>query len=194
MSDRIGFALTLAAIVPLIGSGCGSQRQAHGARVALPMGSARLSEGRVSVLNKPGSSEYVPSGRTLELHGGRSVFSDARSVRFAKAVGSIRLFVAPGSRSDELCLIVENAAEASTAVDCAPRSVLTTGAIYLTKPDEAARTVDLFALVGDDVTSVGPATVENNVAVIFNLSGQLIALKNRAGQISMVDLGPQFLP
>jgi len=120
------------------------------------------------------------------------MLSEASSVRFAKAVGAVRLFVAEGSRSNEACLIVEDANEPSTAIDCAPRSLLRTGAIYLTKPDEAARTVDLFALVGDDVTSVASATVENNVAVVPNLSGQVIALRNKVGRVSMVDLGPQF--
>jgi hypothetical protein len=163
-----------------------------GGVAASRLGSAVISESETSVLTTASALQYVPSRRTLDLQSARSMLSDAGSMHFARAVGAVRLFVAPGRRSNEVCLIVEDADEPSTAVDCAPRSVLTTGAVYVTKPDDAARTVDLFALVGDGVTSVASTTVENNVAVVSNLSGQVIELRNKVGQTSMVDLGPQF--
>src|SRR4051794_20308768 len=159
---------------------------------ASTIGDAVISPGTLSVLTKANTSGYAPSTRTLELQSGRLILSDARSLRFARAVGTVRLFVAPGSSSNEVCLIVEDAKESSTSVDCAPRSLLTTGAVYLTKPDEATRTVDLFALVRDGVKSVAAASVENNVAVVRNLRDQVIPLTNQVGRLSMVDLGPQF--
>jgi hypothetical protein len=184
----VATGLVVAAVATIVGRG----HATPGAGAASTLGNAVISRGATSVLTRTGALRYAPSTRTLELQSARSILSDAGSVHFAKAVGAVRLFVAPGSHSNEICLIVENANEPSTAIDCAPRSILTTGAVYLTKPDDAARTVQLFALVGDDVTSVASSTVENNVAVVSNLSSQIIALRNKVGQVSMVDLGPQF--
>src|SRR4051794_14087361 len=96
---------------------------------ASTIGDAVISPGTLSVLTKANTSGYVPSTRTLELQSRRLILSDAGPPRFARAVGTGRLFVAPVSRSNEVCLIVEGAKESSTAVDCARRSLLTTGAV-----------------------------------------------------------------
>src|SRR3954467_12608228 len=82
---------------------------------ASTIGDAVISPGTLSVLTKANTSGYAPSTRTLELQSGRLILSDARSLRFARAVGTVRLFVAPGSSSNEVCLIVEDAKESSTS-------------------------------------------------------------------------------
>jgi hypothetical protein len=158
----------------------------------LTQGSAVVGDGHVSALDAPLSSNDVPSARTLELQAARSMLRDANDVRLAEAIGRVKVFIAPGKRPSDLCLIVEDASESSTAIDCGARSILTKGAIYMTKPDSENRSMDVFAVVSDGVTSVGPAIVKNNVAVIWGFSGQLVTLKNLAGQLSTQDLGPQF--
>jgi hypothetical protein len=65
------------------------------------------------------------------------MLSDAGDLRFAEATGTARVFVAPGRSSGDVCLVVEDASELSAAIDCAPKSVLRKGAIYLAKPDSA---------------------------------------------------------
>lgn len=151
---------------------------------ALRLGTAILGSGDLSVLNSP-TSLYAPSKRTLEMQAGHSMLRDARDLRFADASGTARVFVAPGTSSASVCLIVEDAAGPSTAIDCAPKSVLQRGAILLLKPD-GRQTVDVFALVGDGVTSVGSASVRNNVAVLRAFGGRVIELRNTAGDVSRV--------
>jgi hypothetical protein len=192
LAALLGLPALLGAVTALIL--VGRSDATPGGGEPLTLGSAVVGDGQVSVLNHRGSSEDALSTRTLDVQAARSVLSGAGDARLAKAVGAVRVFVAPGKRSSDICLIVEDASEQSTAIDCAARSVLTKGTIYMTKPGSETQTVDVFALVSDGVTSVGSAKVENNVAVIHNLTGQVIALKNDAGQVSTVDLGRQFLP
>jgi hypothetical protein len=155
-------------------------------------GNAIVGEGRVSVLNRPVTPHDLASKRTRYLQASNSMFSAATDIRLGKEIGATKVFVAPGKSSGDVCLIVEGAIEDSSAVDCAARSLLVKGAIYLTKPDYETRTADVFVLVTDGVTSVDSATVQNNVAVLTGHVGQLITLTNRAGVVSTVDLGPQF--
>jgi len=156
------------------------------------LGSAVVGSGDVHVLNTARSFDDVLSDVARERLTAHSLLRDADDVRLALVRGSLRVFVAPGKDPDALCLIVEETVQSSTATDCAPRSILRTGAIYMTKPDSNTGTEDVFAVVSDGVTSVGPTTVTNNVAVIPGFSGRLLTLKSRAGQTSTQDLGPQF--
>jgi hypothetical protein len=122
--------------------------------------------------------------------------SDAgASARLAVATATRRVFVARRD-NDELCLIVEDDAEQSSTVDCASRSVLKTGAIFISTPDYATKTVDVVAVVGDGVKAVSAeganAAVVNNVAILPRLNGRLITLIGANSVQSAVDLGPQF--
>lgn len=201
MQRRKSLALvtTLTAIVGVIaalafvraGDATGG-RQGAPALIGNPLGSALVGNGRAAILDRVPSADDLPSQRTLDLQGGHSMLSGMKDVRLARSAGPVRVLVAPAGHGSDICLIVEDSSEDSTAIDCTRRSVLAKGAIYLTKPDSATATVDLFALVGDGVIRVGPARVENNVAIIEDFSGQLITLTDNAGRISTVDLGPQF--
>jgi hypothetical protein len=157
-------------------------------------GTATLGDGSTSVLTRPAEASDVVTERTLDLHGRRPLLSDASHIRFAKAAGPVRVFVAPARREIDVCLVVEDATEQSTAIDCAPRSVLTKGAIYISKPHQESKTIDLFALVSDGVSLVESTPVANNIAIIWDFPRQTITLTNDAGQTSIVDLGPQFAP
>jgi hypothetical protein len=116
---------------------------------------------------------------------------DSADARLATTLGSTRVFVAPAKDAGDVCLIVEDSSEDSTAIDCAQRSVLIKGAIYLLKPNESTATVDVFAVVSDGVTMVDSTRVENNVVVIRDFPGQALALTNGQGVVSTVDLRPQ---
>jgi len=155
-------------------------------------GTTTVSNGDVSVLARPASSSDTASKRTGDLQASHHLISDLGDLRVATEVGPIRLLVAPGNKAGDVCLIVEDSSEDSTAVDCASRSLLSKGAIYLTKPDETSQTADVFLLVGDGVTSVNAQAVKQNVAMLQDLPGQLVELKDQAGSVSTVDLGPQF--
>jgi hypothetical protein len=156
-----------------------------------PLGTVAVGDGTVAVLASRPTADDLPTVRTVRLQQSRGMMSDAADLRLATALGSTRVFVAPAKDAGDVCLIVEDSGEDSTAIDCANRSVLIKGAIYLLKPNESTMTVDVFALVSDGVTMVDSTRVENNVVVIRDFSGQALTLTNGHGVVSTVDLGPQ---
>jgi hypothetical protein len=156
------------------------------------LGTRTISSAELTVLRAGAEAGRAPSARSLDAQS-RAAQADPASLRYARSSGNTSLFVAHGQRTGDVCLVIEDTAEDSTATVCALRKILATGAIYLTKPDDASGTFDLYALVGDGVRWVGDRRPERNVVVARGLSDTetVIVLRNAAGQESTVDLGPQ---
>lgn len=155
-----------------------------------------FASGAVSLLSRPAAaSDKLPASA---LGSGLRLLSSPAAARLARTEGTQIIYVAPGV-GDTLCLIVRDSADRSTATDCADRTALVSGTIYISTPDPVSRTEDIVGLVSDGVRSVVDSSgrsrsVAGNVFTAAAVHGQVITLTNAAGAESKVDLGLQFPP
>lgn len=93
---------------------------------------------------------------------------------------SERTVWAARGKSGSVCLVLQEAREQSTSIDCAPRSILTKGPLYVTSLD-ASGAATVVGLVDDGVSTVRDAAgrempIRDNVFVIRGVSSDSISL------------------
>jgi len=155
-----------------------------------------FANGVVSILSRPAAaSDRLPASA---LGSGIRFLSNPAAARLARIEGTRSIYVAPGT-GGTVCLIVRDSADKSTTTDCADRTTLVSGTIYISTPDLVGRTEDIVGIVSDGVQSVADSdgksrTVDANVFTAAGVQGQVITLTNASGAQSKVDLGLQFPP
>ena len=185
LAGAVLVAAALAATVALVSGGGASS------------GPAPISNGRVSLLERPRTATDDLPADVAGLPVA-SRLSSAAAARLATVDGSLRVYVAP-AREGDVCLIVADAEERSTLVNCAPKSLLRTTSIYIARPASEEGATDVIGVVGDGVVattahSARGATVASNVFVMRGLRGRELTLDGAAGAEGLLDIGPQQPP
>ena len=191
VSIALALAAAVAAVLVSIGGAAPSGNRGRYSGSAGP----GFAPATLAILSRPATPLDALAGGALGP--AASNVSNLNAARLAAIDGTQRIFVAPG-RNETDCLIVIDAADKSTTVDCADTSTLVSGAIYISIPNSAARTEDIVGIVSDGVWQVVASdgqvgSVKHNVFTLHQVRGQTVTLSNSAGAKSVVDLGSQFL-
>ena len=172
-----------------------------GAALLLPVGvspsarSATSARASIALLERPaGFADQLPPA-VAKLVDVQEV--DTSTIRLGATSGSVRYFVAQGTRG--LCLIrVDDPVGPVFTTTCA--STLISGGVYLGTLDRAAGTMQIADIVPDDVTSASvdgkPVPVANNLLVTGDIPlDASVSVTGAAGtQRVPVTVGPSPLP